>query len=459
MRSLRQRAIIGGLIWAALSIAIGGVALFYFFDGITQRRFDSLLLDRHLQVVVALSNSDADEDAMNVMLTDAAYQRPYSGRYWQVTGANDAFLASRSLFDATLVAQGRPSIQPGFWTAEGPDERVRGIQQRVSLEDGSSWVVVVAQSLTALEAERQQIRQSLLVTFAFIGVLGIAGAILQTSAVVRPLTKLREDVSHRWDSDETLEPDGYPEEVAPLVSDINTLLNRNREIVDRARRQAADLAHALKTPSAILRNELDALSMKQVDVVQAMQALARVDAQLLRSLARVRASNSAASTHVQTNLSNSVNRMARLFRSMPATSSIDLQCNAAPDLSVPMDVQDLEEILGNLLENAFKWALTKVKISCRVSGSDIHVSIDDDGPGIPEKDRREALRSGGRLDVSSPGTGLGLAIAADLLQSYGGSLNLEQSDDLGGLQVLIIVPARRGLGQDVPNPDAAAAEV
>jgi len=449
MRSLRHRAIVGGLVWAALSIAIGGVALFYFFDGITQRRFDALLLDRHLQVVVALSNSGVDEDAMNNMLTDAAYQRPYSGRYWQVSGADDAFLASRSLFDAFLDEQGTPDTRPQFWTGAGPEGRVRGVRQTVGLEDGSSWVVSVAESLATLDAERQQIRQSLLATFAFIGVLGIAGAVLQTSTVVRPLTKLREDVSHRWDSEESLEPKDYPEEVAPLVSDINTLLHRNREIVARGRRQAADLAHAVKTPSAIMRNELDALSMKQINVVQAMQALDRVDAQLMRSLARVRAGNSAASTHTQTNLSNSVDRMARLFRSMPATSFIELQSSVTPDLNVPMDAQDLEEVLGNLLENAFKWALTKVKISCSVSGSDIHVTIEDDGPGIPEIDRREALRSGGRLDVSTPGTGLGLAIAADLLQSYGGSLNLEQSNDLGGLQVLIVVPSKRGLGQDV----------
>ncbi|MDW4550005.1 ATP-binding protein [Defluviimonas sp. D31] len=446
MRSLRQRAIVGGLIWAAIALAIGGVALYYIFDAATQRRFDDTLLDRHLQLVSALGNTGGDVELIEDFLTDPAYLRPYSGRYWQISGADTDTVASRSLFDSLLPEPRDPAPEPQFWTGAGPQGTVRGAYSLVELDDGTSWTVMIAESLAALELERQRFRQGLFSTLALIGVLGIAGAILQTSAIVRPLTKLREDVAHRWDREEALDPGDYPSEVAPLVSDINTLLERNRDIVERGRRQAADLAHALKTPSAILRNALDSLERDGTDIGPAKEALDRVDAQLLRSLARIRAANSGGATQALTNLSGSVDRMARLFRSMPSTHSKRFLTETDPDLRIRMDMQDLEEVLGNILENAFQWSRRTVRLTCGNSENETWIAVEDDGPGIPDQDRREALRSGGRLDTSAPGTGLGLAIATDLVQAYGGAIALSGSEDLGGLSVRISIPTRLGLG-------------
>ncbi len=446
MWSLRQRAIIGGLVWAAIAIAIGAVALFYFFGALTQRRFDEALLDRYTQAVSALGNSGGDLELVESFLTDPAYARAYSGRYWQINGADDATAASPSLFDALLPERTDAAAEVRFWTGAGPQSPVRGAYGLVVLDDGSEWVVNVAESLTALQEDRQSIGQSLLTTFALLGALAVAGTILQTSTVLRPLSRLRKDVAHRWDRGEDLDPTDYPEEVAPLVIDINTLLERNREIVERGRRQAADLAHALKTPSAILRNELNALGEQGAKVEEASIALDRVDAQLQRSLARIRAANSGAAAHRQTLLRHSVERIARLFRSMPDGEAKELNIRVAPDLLVPMDKQDIEEILGNVLENAFRWARTTVQIGAERERDNILIRVEDDGPGIPEADRREALRSGGRLDTSEPGTGLGLAIVADLAKAYGGELALGTSEELGGLRVEISIPSAHGLG-------------
>ena len=445
MRSLRQRAIVGGLIWAAIIVAIGGVALFYFFDALTLRRFDALLFDRYLQVVAALGNSGGELDQIETFLTDPAYSRPYSGRYWQLSDAEGNIAVSRSLFDALLTAPENATPDPKFWNGNGPESPVRGIVSMIGLEDGSTWVVTVADSLQALATDRQQIRQSLLTTFALIGALGVVGAVLQTSAVVRPLNRLREDVSHRWDSGGALNPRDYPDEVSPLVTDINTLLDRNREIVERGRRQAADLAHALKTPSAILRNELEALESANVDTEQARHALDRVDAQLTRSLARIRAANTGATTRSMTSLARSVDRMMRLFRSMPEVREKSISTDVPDDLHIPMDAQDLEESLGNILENAVNWSKSAIRVTAGETEEGMWLMVEDDGPGIPEQDRREALRSGGRLDSSAPGTGLGLAIAADLAQAYGGDVALDTSARLGGLSVRIFVPKRHGL--------------
>ena len=445
MRSLRRRAILGGSLWAILCVIIGAIALYSFFDSLTQRRFDQTLAERHLQIVIALSNSGADADQMNQYINDPAYERPYSGRYWQANGPNQTVLASRSLFDQLFAESGDISTAKRFWNGKGPNGAVRGVRQMITLEDGTSWVVVAADSLAALVAERKSIRQSLLLTFGLVGLLGIAGAMLQTLVVVRPLRKLREDVAHRWDLQTNIDPENYPEEVAPLVSDINTLLDRNREIVARGRRQAADMAHALKTPSAILRNELEALGRDKVDVSQAQDALNRIDAQLRRSLARIRAANSGASMQQQTNLALSVERMAGLFRKMPEFKAKQLDIAAPADLNVPMDAQDLEEVLGNILENAFGWSKSVVSITCQSMNDAVEILIEDDGPGIPETGRMEALRSGGRLDTSVPGTGLGLAIAGDLLQAYGGGMHLRTSETLGGLCVDISISKKSGL--------------
>ncbi|MGB5559237.1 MAG: HAMP domain-containing sensor histidine kinase [Paracoccaceae bacterium] len=447
MQSLRRRAILGGSIWAILCVGIGVVALYSFFDSLTQRRFDQALSERHLQVVIALSNSDADADLMPQFINDPIYERPYSGRYWQANGPNRQILTSRSLFDAVFAQAGEAPPAKEFWTGDGPDGEVRGVRQSIILEDGSAWVVVVADSLAGLVAEQRTIRRSLLLTFGLVGALGVAGAMLQTLVVVRPLRKLREDVAHRWDMETDIDPTNYPEEVAPLVEDINALLERNREIVARGRRQAADMAHALKTPSAILRNELESLNRKKVDVSQAQDALNRIDSQLQRSLARIRAANSGASMHQRhTNLLRSVERLANLFRGLPDFKLKELVVAVPPKLTVPMDPHDLEEVLGNIIENASLWSQSQVSISCRTTGEFVEILVEDDGPGISEINRSEALRSGGRLDTTVPGTGLGLAIVGDLLHAYGGELYLEKSARLSGLRVVISIPGKPLLG-------------
>lgn len=440
MRSLRRRAILGGVIWAGVAILLGGIALFYFLDGLTQRRFEDALSDRYIQVVAALGNSAGDPGLLESYLTDPLYQRPYSGRYWQIKGPDGSAIVSRSLFDTLLPAADDSAPDPAAWTVQGPDGPMRGIGGQVKLEDGTLWSVSVAESLASISSERSQIRRSLLTIFALIGILGIAATAVQTSVVLRPLNRLRQEVTRRWERGEALDPADYPEEVAPLVSDIRALLDRNHEMVERGRRQAADLAHALKTPTAILRNELDALAQAGVDVGDAQTALTRVDAQLMRSLARIRAASSGAEALAQTDVLNSANRMARLFRTGANGMARKFEIDVPSDLRIRMDQQDLEEILGNTVENAFKWSKRTIRLAARRLPESVEIRIDDDGPGIPEESRREALRSGGRLDMSVPGTGLGLAIVSDLVAAYGGTLNLEKSAPLGGLCVRIRVP-------------------
>ncbi len=443
MLSLRKRAWIGGGMSALVAVAVGTLLLYSFLNLKVLDRFDRALEERHTQIVVALSNVPDDPGMLAELIFDPKYLTPYSGRYWQVVGAGGQVHTSASLFEATLPAPKDKSNQLTLIDSVGPEaEELRIAHQMITLEDGSEWDVSVAESRSELIAEREETRRSLILAFALVAALGLVSMLLQTAAILRPLAKLREDVAQRWLREEKLDQTEYPEEVAPLVGDINTLLERNRDIVSRSRRQAADLAHALKTPSAILRNELTALTEDGYDVEKAIDALDRLDAQLGRSLARIRMLNTGETTQARTDLSHSVDRFSRLFGAMAKREEKEFGATCEPGLSIRIDAQDIEEVMGNLLDNALKWCSRSIHLTARKTGDGIELIIEDDGPGIPEVQRTEALQSGSRLDTSRPGTGLGLAIAVDLLHAYGATLMLEKSAKLGGLAAHIMLPRR-----------------
>lgn len=444
MLSLRKRAWISGGIAALVSLTVGTLLLYSFLNQRVLQRFDTALTDRHTQIVVALSSVSENPGELGELLFDPAYQTPFSGRYWQVTGTDGQIFTSPSLLDATLPAPPAATSALSIFDAANPEvEDVRLAQQLITLEDGSTWTVSVAETLAELNAERRETRQGLVLAFALVTVIGLASVLVQTASIVRPLDRLRRDVAQRWDKDEELIEADYPEEVAPLVADINGLLQRNREIISRSRRQAADLAHALKTPSAILRNELTMLAEGPHEMDKALDALDRLDAQLGRSLARLRASSSGETTQARTDLTHSIDRFARMFGMLAKREGKTIEVACDPGLTIRVDAQDIEEVLGNLLDNALKWCGSAMSLTARKRSGGIEILIEDDGPGIPAADRAEAMRSGARLDTSKPGTGLGLAIASDLLQAYGATLALEDSAKLGGLAVRITLPPDR----------------
>ncbi len=431
MRSLQRRVIIGGLVWAVIATLIGGIALATIFDQIANRRFNEILNERHTQVIVALGDTQSPQ-SVEAAVTDPAFGRVYSGRYWQLVGENGDVFTSPSLFDAVLPKNMAATEAPTIWEGSGPNGTIRGIRERVTLEDGSTWTVSVATSLNALAVERAEMRRSVAFAFGLVGLLGIAGAGVLTTVMIGPLRKLGADVRNRWDSENALVPDDYPTEVAPLVKDINELIGRNRDILDRGRRQAADLAHALKTPSAALRNELVVLSQTVDDTAPLFEALDRIDAQIVRSLARMRAASAENAVHIRTDVDQAVQRIARLFRSLPEAQSTEFEVSSY-SAAVAIDAQDLEEIIGNLLENAFKWCKSAVSISVEERDGLVLILVEDDGPGIAEEQRNTVLQESSRLDTSVPGTGLGLSIVNDLASAYGGSLELGRSKRMGGL--------------------------
>ncbi|WP_439153823.1 sensor histidine kinase [Yoonia sp.] len=442
MRSLRARALTGGVVWAILAVLIGVYGLDTLLSAQAKRRFDALLLNRHTQVIVALANAADAPQNIARGIGDPAYSRPFSGEYWQIEGAQGDIIVSRSLVD-TLLPRAEPQADGVLirsYTADTGDD-LRGVSEWITLDDGSDWHVQVASSVQTLIDERDALRNSLVLAFGAIVIFGVLGAFLQVTTILRPLGYLRRDVLTRWDSEEGLQPDTYPVEVAPLVKDMNTLLERNRDIVSRSRRQAADLAHAIKTPSAIIRNELEELQRQKLPVGESLAALDRLDAQLKRSLARMRADGGNAGMRPSTDLDTALGRLGRAFGALAGNDRKTLTTDIKPGLRIRMDQSDFEEVLGNLLDNAIKWAKGQIHLSVRTDGDNVLVCVADDGPGIAQDDYGAATLSGQRLDTSKPGTGLGLAIANDLAHAYGGTVTLGKSDRLGGLVACLSLPA------------------
>jgi signal transduction histidine kinase len=441
MRSLKRRAMAGAVLWTLLVFVIGVTAFLMLFDRITISRFDEVLDERLIQATVALSYTPPTEETMSRLLVDPAYSRPYSGRYWQaVNRSTGEILVSRSLFDATLAPPGSLGDAAGIWQGPGPDGEVRALSDTVILENGSTWTVTVAQSVAALEEQRRLAANGSAAVFLFLGLLAVGAAALFTRAVLKPLARLSADIENRWITGARLTPDAYPAEIAPLVTDVNTLADRNQDIVARARRQAADLAHALKTPSAALRNELDAAAGSGAALDGAIEALDRIDAQLKRTLIRMRAEYASADINSETPVAASMRRLERLFRASAGRDSVHLDWSVPEDLTLPLNPQDFEEALGNLMDNAYKWARGRIAIAGRVDGDRTVIEIHDDGPGVSPGEVDAILQPAYRIDTSQSGSGLGLAISNDLVRAYGGELEIGRSETLGGLLVRMRLP-------------------
>lgn len=438
MKSLQSRAVAGGAVWATVVALAGANSIGGYLESLTLTRFDAFLAARHSQAVVALANTRGDSEAMPAQLFDPVYQRPFSGDYWQAISTDGRIVVSRSMADALLTVASPSDSDAEIAYIVGPAQQsLRALSQNVMIDDGSTWTVTVASSTAPIEEDRQGLRRRLGVAFAFVVFVASAGAFVLVLFTLRPLSQLRKDVIARREQEGELPTDDYPFEVKPLVADINDLLARNRDIIDRSRRQTVDLAHALKTPSAVLRIELYELQMQGADVQRGMNALDRLDAQLKRSFARMKASQDSASEGAVTSLEVSLGRLGRAFTTLAKKNGQTISFSGPPGLHAKINQVDFEEIIGNLLDNAFKWSRKTITLAATASEGWIQLVIEDDGDGFAEGQADRALISGQRLDESKPGTGLGLAIASDLIAAYRGTIELGRSEQLGGAKIIV----------------------
>lgn len=431
-RSLRARLLASALAWVICASLLGGFALSYAFKSASQEVFDSRL-ESLLSILIGLAEvNPSGELFLARELGDPEFSRVYSGWYWLVQSDDRTLLRSRSLWDLQLATRPLPtSATPTLWTQTDPLGRpLRIAGQRVELPGAPAPLTfIVTGDAETLARESQRFDWVLRASLAALGLGLILAVVVQVSFGLRPLRRLAQQTEAvRKGSSQQLVRTGT-NEIDMVVDEVNSLIEHNRRVVERNRATAADLAHALKTPLTI---------MQSADTLDDARApIANMERLITRHL--VRSATAGPGHHAPVLLLGIAQDLVRGLSRVFADRNVETRIEIAADLAFRGDKEDLEEILGNLLENAFKWAKAQVVIVARVTDGKLFIYVDDDGPGIDAGDTVFATRRGMRLDEQTPGTGLGLSIVTDIAAIYHGELQLTRSM-LGGLRACVTLP-------------------
>jgi signal transduction histidine kinase len=438
--SLRRRLVLAACAWVIALTVLGGVALSLAFRSAATRAFDAALAEQARQLLAAVETAPDGSWWLRRRPGDARFESIYSGRYWQL-GDGSRSEHSRSLWDAALPAPA--AIAPGqavFARFGGPaGQSLRGVQLRALLPRLQQPLdIQVADSAAVLDAETARFDQLLALALAVLAAGLVLAVWLQVGFGLRPLRRLAGEVREVREGRRDAIASGHPGEVQPLVEELDAVLGHNRRLLERARSSSADLAHALKTPLTVMAAELHAPGEDWRAVMTAQ--LARTRALIDRHLAR--AAIAGAGPGRRTPVPPVLEAVLAAMRRIHADRGLAFALHADDAAVFAGDRQDLEEALGNLLDNAGKWARTRVEVAVAVDAGAgrLRIDIDDDGPGLSQDDRDQATARGRRFDQRVPGSGLGLAIVEDIVASHGGSLALSDSP-LGGLRVRLDLPA------------------
>ena len=432
-------------IWIAALLLIGGFAL----DRVLSRSF----IDSFDNQLVYMLNSMVDaseigpdgEVRFSRAPAEQRFIQPYSGLYFQISGSGADTFPSRSLWDRRLrVSDDHFDVKPHLYDSDEFFEPVRKEKLRIAERDvilpGSDvrWRFQVAESRDGVDQQIRQARLILFWSFTALGVGLLILAALQTFYGLWPLRRVRSEVAAIRSGDKTRVGGDFPSEIRPLTEEINQLLAHSEEQAEEARRHAGNLAHALKTPLTVINNSATARAPDLADTVcrEALVMRRQID----HHLARARAIGRRAAAQSRTRVFESLEAVERAVDRLYEGVTIDIAGDH--EAQVRVERQDLDELLGNLVENAAKYGGGRVFVTVEPKGEMVDIVVEDDGPGIPSERRGELFTRGARLDTTGkPGTGLGLAIVRDVAEIYGGSVSLEESEDLGGLLARLKLPA------------------
>jgi len=438
--SVSRRMLLVATAWIMILLVGGGVALDRVLVSTVTKNFDEQL-DYLLKAMIFSAELDQNGEVMlNRELADQRFLEYNSGAYWQISGQGHEAFPSRSLWDQRLKddQQHNDTNVHVYDSRQLPGQLLR-IAERDATLPGSTvrWRFQVAQSRATLDAQIATLRRTLVRSFVLLGLGLIIMVALQTWYGLLPLRRVRQEIARLRAGQSTRVEGAMPAEVAPMVEELNALVEHNDRQAEEARRHAGNLAHALKTPLSVIMN---AAAAGQPDLAQAVIREARtMRRQIDHHLARARAVGRRGSAHSRAEVWPSIEAVERAVARLYPNVRIDI--DGQKDLVAHIERQDLDDLLGNLVENAAKYGGGSVFITAGVQAGFVEVLVEDDGRGIPEADRIRIFDRGVRLDSGKPGTGLGLAIVRDVAEIYDGTVSLEESEDLGGLLVRLRLPA------------------
>ena len=450
LNSLAARLIAAALIWTVLGLAAGGFVLSDAFRTAVEENFDtSLQVD--LDGLIAAAEADPEGGVvLEERLLNHRFEQVYSGLYWEILPrqTDQSVQFSHSLFDHLIsIEDPRNAGQLTWGHAKGPEnQQLRVLARQVvfpivatpNKDDSRAYTFMVAGDLSQVEAEAREFNGTLIWSFTVLGAGLIIAVLLQVRVGLRPLSRVSQALARIRDGKARRLEGEFPAEIAPLASELNSLIQHSEEVVGRARTHVSNLAHSLKTPLTVLASEAQAAPGLLADQVQRqVDAMRR---QVDHYLARGRAAGALDVLGNRTKVDAVLNDLTRLLSRIHGERGIAISKACPATLFFRGERQDLEEMAGNLIDNACKWAKHAVRVSAFSEGAKWRLVVEDDGPGLKPEDRARVLARGERLDESVPGTGLGLSIVEDIAKLYGGALSLEFSP-LGGLKAELVLPA------------------
>jgi signal transduction histidine kinase len=442
--SLTARLVISAGLWTLVSLLAGGIVLVLLFQASIERSFDARL-QVLLENLIVVTDYDAENGiSITGPLAEPRFDQPYAGWYWQITPRDGEPLFSRSLWDWQLSPDlSQSASQPIQYNSAGPDDQpVRVTERDIMFPDALDPVRF---SIAAVTTENQNEVSNFI--FALIWALGALGVglvgavIIQVRFGLRPLRHLQLALGRvRSGDDERLEG-AYPQEIAPVVGELNALIDHNSEVVERARTHVGNLAHALKTPLSVLVNETADPDGDQSDLARSVDHQVGVMRRYVdHYLTRARTAAVGTTIGSRAPVGVAVEGLRSTLEHIHEERDIQIKVEGGTLLTFRGERQDLEEMLGNLMDNACKWAASRVHVGISKKDGQVHFVIDDDGPGLTAEEQIKVFARGQRLDEAVPGSGLGLHITRDIARLYGGEVSLENSDQ-GGLRAILSLPA------------------
>ena len=409
-----------------------------------QNNFDAAL-QADMDGLIAAAEPDPNGGVMLAeRFLNHNFDRVYSGLYYQIRQGKAGGQISRSLFDKEINPVNEPSKGALTWgSAAGPEnQKLRVLSRRVDLtpdtKSDADYTFLVAGNMSAVDRQTREFNTTLFWSFLLLGLGLIAAILLQVKVGLAPLRKVSRSLAKIRDGEARRLESKFPTEIAPLASELNSLIQHGEEVVGRARTHVSNLAHFLKTPLSVLAAEADAQPGPLADMVK--RQVFSMRRQVDHYLSRARAAGSLDVLGNRTQVSAVLDDLSRVIARIHAARGIVIDAEASDDIYFRGERQDLEEMLGNLIDNGCKWARGSVRVRCEKAAGRLVLTVEDDGPGLSAEQRAQVGERGERLDESVPGSGLGLAIVRDISKLYGGFFALDQSS-LGGVLARLDLPA------------------
>ncbi|ABD89833.1 sensor histidine kinase [Rhodopseudomonas palustris] len=438
--SLKLRLVSASLAWVVVSLAVTGVLLVWLFRSHIERRFDLTLHDHLEELAAAAELDERGGPTLSWEPADPRFKPALSGWYWEIRADGGILRASASLGGAPLAGQspgvGRPA---SYQYVQGPaGESLRVIVQDIVLPNRAApLTVLVAGPCLDIHADVRSFAGTLALSLGLLGLTLGALVLLQVGYGLRPLRAVQSALNAiRFGTRDQLDETAGPVEVLPLIQEVNALLRQRQATIDLARAEAGDLAHALKTPIAVISNEAALIAGASGAVLKA--EIDRMRRAVEHHLVRSRAAAGFRAPHARAALAEVLADVRFSLQRLYPERAVSIE--APDDAWFAGQADDLGEMIGNLADNAGKWARHRIAIGVALAGQRLIVTVDDDGPGLDGADRVAAIQRGGRLDSEKPGHGLGLSIVAHLAELYGGRLTLTPSPQ-GGLRAELDLPA------------------